>query len=680
VTGASRDHEVRVIGSIGVASDAEDAGLGSLIVADISSAQQILAKTGKLTRIDLRMEEVDADALTAWLPQGAQLVATQEQRTAQQQMTRAFETNLLALSLLALLVGGFLIYNAMTFSVVRRRHQFGVMRAIGMTRRNILAIVIGEAVVIGIVASVLGLLLGWILAHGLLALVVTTINDLYYRLEVTRVEVKPLTLVLAFALGLLVSALAALLPALEASRVTPRMAMSRMTLENRIAFNDRRVLLISLTLIIGGLALVSWRTTAALWPAFGGLFLVMLGAASAVPWLMRVLIPPLAAGLNLWAPIVGAHASRALLRARSRTAIAVAALAIAMAATLGVSLMISSFRTAVDDWLRSYLVADIYLARDAAGALLSPKFRRELTRLDGARRVSFGRWTRIATGEEPVQLFALETNRAAFAAFQFIRGDSESIWPKFRSGAGIIISEPFANHRSLDVGDFLALPAATGNKQFEVVGVYRDYGSDRGIVTMDRHAYAREFADDTVTSAAVFMDDSVPLVDLMDTIRGLDAAPEDVRMRANRELRAASLTVFDRTFAVTGVIRTLAIIVAVIGIIVALMAIQYERANEFALLRALGMLPRDLWRLILTETGLMGVIAGIIALPVGIVTAWLLVAVINRRAFGWSMDFHLDVTALLACIGVSLLAALAAGLLPALHIIRTPPATALRYE
>lgn len=681
---AGETHRLPVVGVLTADSEEQNQAMVSLLIADIASAQQLFGMKGKLSRIDLALSEGQYEALRKWLPNDTQLVAAGSQQAAQREMTRAFETNLIALSLLALLVGGFLIYNAMTFSVVRRRSQFGILRTVGMTKGDIVLTVLQEAVVIGVMASVLGLIMGWLLAHGLLALVVTTINDLYYQLEVTNVEVGAPTIALAFALGIGVSVVAALVPANEASRVTPRIAMSRRTLEANVADRDVMLMLVGLGLVLFGVVLLmlpeSLPGATTLWPAFIGLFLIMIGVACCVPWLMQLILPLLASLLVRAAPTEGPHACRAILRSRSRTAVAIAALAVAVSATLGVSLMISSFRLAVEDWLETYLIADVYVTRAGSGAALTDTFVERLRGLDDVTQVNLGRWTRIATESEPVQLFALETDRESFQAFQFIAGNADTIWPTYTEGESVIVTEPFASHRELAVDDHITLLTANGEKRYRIAGIYRDYGSDRGLVTMYRSVYARDFADDTVTSAAIFVRDGVNADALMAKVLALDKSIDDLQLRANQDLRDASLVVFDRTFAVTGVIRTLAVVVALIGIIVALMSIQYERANEFALLRAIGMLPSGLWRLILMETGIMGLVSALIALPLGIATAWILVLVINQRAFGWSMDFSIDAGVLLESIGLALLAALLAGILPALKLVRTPPAQALRYE
>jgi putative ABC transport system permease protein len=163
-------------------------------------------------------------------------------------------------------------------------------------------------------------------------------------------------------------------------------------------------------------------------------------------------------------------------------------------------------------------------------------------------------------------------------------------------------------------------------------------------------------------------------------LRAYAGEGQDLQVRSNRAIRAASLEIFDRTFAITGVLRVLATVVAAIGVLSALMALQLERARELGVLRAQGLMPREVWRLVMAETGLLGGIAGVLAVPVGLGMALVLIHVINRRAFGWSIDTTVPAEVLLQAVGLAVLAALAAGVYPAWRLARTPPAAALRAE
>jgi len=222
---------------VGVVRGAEQRGLIDVLLADIATAQEVLGTIGRLSRIDLRLDGDDEDALVrkirAILPPTARLVAAQARADTTVQMTRAFELNLQAMSLLAMLCGLFLIYNTMTFSVVQRREQFGALRALGVTRAEILRLVLTEATIIGAVGTVLGLVGGVALGSGLVRLVTRTINDLYFVVAVRELALPPLTLATGIALGMGGTLVAALIPATEATRASAHQALTRSVLEER---------------------------------------------------------------------------------------------------------------------------------------------------------------------------------------------------------------------------------------------------------------------------------------------------------------------------------------------------------------------------------------------------------------------------------------------------------------
>ncbi len=277
-------------------------------------------------------------------------------------------------------------------------------------------------------------------------------------------------------------------------------------------------------------------------------------------------------------------------------------------------------------------------------------------------------------------MFAVDLERAAFDSYQLVNEENGDIWPAFSGHDTVIISEPFAYRRQLAAGDAIRLPTDSGEKTFSIAGVFYDYGSDQGVVAMHRSTYDRHWNDPVVSSFALYLKDEVDTEDFVDRLNRETLTGRALRIRSNRTIRELSLEIFDRTFTITDVLRLLAISIAVVGILSALTAIQLERAREFAVLRALGLSPRQLWILVTTESGLMGLIAGIIACPLGLVMAWVLIHIINRRSFGWSMDLAIHLEPWITAIILSIVAAVVAGLYPASKMAGKFPSLSLRYE
>ncbi len=668
------------------ASELQSQGLENVVLTDISSAQDILGNTGYLTRIDLRIPPGERgasviDQINELIPAGTRLIETGARTRASGQMTRAFELNLFMLGLLALVVGMFLIFNAMSFSVIQRRPIIGRLRVLGATRGEVFSLVLGEAVVFGLTGAVAGLLIGALLAQELLSLVTQTINDLYYSLEVSRVDLSPAILIKSLLLGVLGALVAAVLPAIEAASAPPRLALQRHELERR-----GRKLLPAVS--IAGAVCLGLALVAIAWPqgslsaAFASLFFVMFGFALLAPGAMVLALKatrPVAAAAG---GDLASLALRGVGKHMSRTGVAVAALMVAVATTAGVAVMVDSFRHSVTDWLGLTLRADIYMSVPGVGNVrsMAPDTIRKVRETDGVAETSLGRRVFLESELGEVEALAIEMAEKSYDGFRIISENRELAWRAFDEENGLLISEPIAWRSNIGAGSTLSLLTSEGFVPFKVAGVFRDYSTDRGIVLMSRATFMRYWKDDGITTIGVYAAAGIDLAELRRRLDSAASGDQALLIHDAASIRELSLEVFDRTFTITNVLRLLAVIIAFVGILSALMAIQLELGREFAVLRALGLTRAQLFGIAEAQTGVLGLVAGLLALPLGVLLALMLVKVINRRSFGWSMSFDVDPALLVNALLLSLTAALLAGLYPAYRIANTSPAEVLREE
>jgi putative ABC transport system permease protein len=683
-----RVERARLIALIEPPDEAARRALDGLLIADIATAQEWLGFTGKLSEIDLILPEGDAgqalaEKITAALPPGAQLTRPALRTQAIEQMTAAFELNLTALSLLALIVGMFLIYNTITFSVVQRRGLIGTLRCLGVTRRQIFALVLGEALLVGLIGAAAGLALGVLLGRGLIGLVTQTINDLYFTVSVRGVALSAGPLIKGFLLGLLTTLTAAAVPAFEATFTPPRTVLRRSSYEDRA----RRVVPLAgaagaALLGLGGALLAIPSKSLLL--SFSALFVITIGAAAITPLatllLMQVARPALGAAFGL----LGRMAARDVVATLSRTSVAIAALMIAISVTIGVGLMVGSFRQTVVQWLEQTLRADVYVSAPGFSGTrtdvpLPPELVRQLSSAPGVERARLYRNVTVEGQFGPTIVVGVQVQEPDRTSFQFLEGHPAAIWPGFAQGQALV-SEPLAYRHGLHPGDSITLLTEAGRRAFQIAGIYSDYGSDQGVVMLDLAQYQAAWNDPSISSVGLYAAPGVDVDALVQQLRGLVSADQVITIRSNRTLRETSLEIFDRTFAITTVLQLLATIVAFVGILAALMALQLERARELGMLRANGLTPRQLWGMVLSQTGLMGVTAGLLAIPVGVMLAAVLVFVINKRSFGWTLLFRLDGGLFAQALVLAILAALLAGLYPAWRMGRTSPALALREE
>lgn len=655
-------------------------GLDHFAMVDISTAQHWLGLGGRLTRIDVRAPAADEawiQRLRGLLPDGAHLLTAAGRTQTTADLSRAFMTNLTAMSLLALLVGLFLIYNSVSFSVLQRRALIGVLRALGVTRRQTILLILGEALVIGIVSAALGVLVGVKLGEAMLGLVSQSINDLYFRVSVTDVNVSPLSVLKGIVAGTLAALAAAAVPAIEASSYAPRLAMSRSVLEGR-----SRSLLPWLALAGTGLAIAAFVLLAIsgrnLVAGLVAVFLLILGFALLVPPAVRAITGWLAAGARIVAGTIARVAVADIGASLSRTGVAIVALAVAVSATIGVQVMVSSFRASVSDWLDDSLSADVY-AGVSRGAL-SDALIDDLAALDGVVTVSTRQRVTLEDETGRTALLVIGMPEQARAGTELLDAEPAEVWPAFDERDAVLVSEPYAYKHDVKRGDDLTLTTSSGERAFEVVATFKSYDVNASAVLMSRCTYDRHWNDSAVDSLGFYLEEGVDADEFIARIEAIADGRQQLQATSNARIRELSLEIFDRTFRITDLLYWLTLGVAFVGILGAMLALQLERARELATLRALGVTPGQLGAMITTQTGVIGLLSGLAAVPLGVMMAWVLIEVINRRAFGWQIDMRVDPAILLSAVGFAVVAAALAGLYPALRAAQSEPALAMREE
>lgn len=651
----------------------EGAGLDSTVLLDIAAAQEALRKPGRLDRIEVRLPESaspDVEGrLREALPEGVELRPAGTRKEENRKMLAAFRWNLRVLSYIALIVGAFLIYNTIAVSVLRRRAEIGLLRALGATRGQVGAAFLAESALFGALGAALGLLAGRLMADGALRLMASTVDTLYATSSPAPLSFDAAIVGLAFAVGLLVAVASALAPAIEAARVAPveALARGRYHWERRLAVPRN---------LLGALALASAAGLASLGPPLGGkpvlgyLAAVLLIAATALA--MPALIDAVAR-LNL-ARLAGVEtliALRGLRASLGRSSVLAGALATAAAMTIAVAVLVGSFRETVSLWLEQQLSADFYLQPAAAAgagrdATLDPALADELARLEAVAEVERFRAYDISFNGLPAYLAGVETELARRRGkLRFLAGqDREAILARLGTGDYAVVSEPFSAKHGLRPGDRLRLALGGEAVEFQLLGTYYDYSNERGYVVVDREVLRRYLPDPAPTSLAVYLEEDADRAAARAAIEGASAGRQ-IRLIANRELREEALRIFDRTFAITWALEAIAVSVAVIGMAGALLALVIDRRREVALLRFLGAEGYQIRRLLVAEAAALGLLALAAGGALGTLLALILVFVVNKQSFGWTIQLHWPVGVLAATLGLVYLATLVSALYPA---------------
>jgi putative ABC transport system permease protein len=386
---------------------------------------------------------------------------------------------------------------------------------------------------------------------------------------------------------------------------------------------------------------------------------------------------------------VGRMAPRDIQRSLSRTSVAIAALMIAVAVIVGVSIMVGSFRQTVAQWLENTLRADIYLSPPSLTAsrvvgTLDEDVVSTSAEVPGVERVVTAWRLDIDSPDfgRPIEVIAVDGDISdGNRRFAWVSGTREDLWQRFSEGQGILVSEPLALRESLgEPPTAIELQTESGPTTFPVLAIFYDYSSDQGNILIHQDLFSQWWDPVQATSVGLFVSPDADVDQVASAIQEQFRGRSDVVVQSNVSVRGNALDIFDRTFAITAALQLLAIVVAFIGVLSALMSLQLERSRELGILRATGMTVSQLWQLTLLETGLMGSTAGILAMPVGWLLAWILIYVINRRSFGWTLQMDLEPAYFLQALAVAVIAAILAGIYPAYRLSKMVIASAIREE
>lgn len=676
----------KILFIIGLITEDEQnkSALENLFIADIATAQELTNKIGAIDYIDIIINNQDEEnKINNLLPDGFTLQKSGSRSQTAEQMLEAFNINLTSLSLLALIVGLFLIYNTMTFSVVQRKVLIGTLRSLGVTSNEVSKIIIREALIIGIIGTAIGFILAYFISKFLIVFISQTINDLYYVISVREIYLSPFIILKGTALGVLATILSAIKPAKEASMVHPRSAMMRSEQESSLLRKIPAMSIAGVVFIFIG-ALVLYIPSKNIWLSYFGILPIIIGFALSTPmiiFLVEKIFSPIYKRLF---GITGKIASRSIIQNISRTYIAIAALALAVAATVGVGTMISSFRSTVINWLEARLNADIFISAPSLisrrnDAVLSEEVLDKIKSLNEVKDINFYREIELLQDDKKYLLIASGLSQRSYSGFQFKEGNPDEVWEQFENGE-LLLSEPFAYKHDLDVGATLQLKTDYGQRDFRVAGIYYDYASDQGLVTIHYDHFKKHWNAKGVSGISVFVNEESSIDEVKEKIQALETGGQKLFVRTYKFLRDSSIEIFDRTFLIAQILQILAVIVAFIGILSSLMSLQLERKRELGILRANGLLPGQLFKIVNLQTLLMGLTAGVLALPLGNILAAILVFIINKRSFGWTMQFDVIPSIMIEAMLLSLLAAVLAGIYPGYKMSKSSPANALREE
>lgn len=648
-------HAATVPVTVGFVIDRDSGGDGHVstrvAAMDIGWAQELLRQPGILTSIQVVLDDSSnlrevAAAMQAALPDSVRVAAPGQRSLQVQMMLQGFQLNLRALSMVSLLVGVFLIYNTVSASVVRRRREIGTLRAMGASAAQVQGMFLLEAFVVGVIGVALGVFGGVLLARGLLDAMSSVVSLHYILVSIEQPFFSARKIAEASAAGFATVIIGAWLPAREAARTQPVEALGGPRLfESGSPRASRLCLLgvaaVALAGVLAWLALVAGPA----WLSFASCFLLLAGFSLTMPQL--ALLIGNTARVFSGACILARLTAEDFVRSLHRTAVTSAALMAAIAMMVGVAVMITSFRDTLGAWIDRTVVADVYIApaaNEVVGirAFLPESLREKLRAEPQVADVDRFRDFEVVMDGAPAGMSVIDgTNRRNLS---FSGGDDEAKTREFFAPDQVIASEILAARRGLAAGDTVRLETPSGPRPFMVAGVYYDYADSQGRLMMSRTNFDRYWDDERFHSLAVFLRpeaDDGAVAELIERTRSAHGGDSELAIYSNRALRQRALDIFDQTFAITHVLRVIAIVVAVLGIVLSLTTLVMERSREIALYRSLGATPRQVTALFLGEGALLGLASCAAGLACGVLLSMVLTWVVNKAFFGWTIDFRI---------------------------------------
>ena len=433
---------------------------------------------------------------------------------------------------------------------------------------------------------------------------------------------------------------------------------------------------------IVGLSLLA-LTSHSLYAGFAALGCLLLAATLAAPRSVQRLLNVLKRYGADHLPLAERLALKGASRSMGRIGIAVAALMAATATSIGVGLMVDSFRSSVTDWLEQLLRADFYISQDfehSPEPLIEPQFAARLLEDPRIAALSKVRRSKVMTADGEIRVTAYDLPEPARAGFRFIAGNADLIWRQWETSDSLFVSEPFAWRHRVNVGDIYRLPTPAGPRDMTIAAIYADYGSEQGVIAISWYNYLRYWRDPRAHGLGVYPLAGTNQRALKTDLAEIVASIEYLSLWSNGEIKQRSLAVFDRTFAITDVLAMFAALIAALGVFNALLALNLERRREYAIMRAIGCKRALVRRTLYAQSAVVASLAVALAVPLGVLIAVMLIEIINVRSFGWSMAFSWHLPAILLPCVLALGAAILATIYPAEQALQSDPALALRYE
>lgn len=660
------------------------------VIMDIGNFQEYFKKSGYMTRIDLAIDEKKADEIKKFLPPHLSIEKKDYLIRNQKAVVASFRYNLQFVSLIAILVGMFLLYNTIFISVVKRRTEIGILRSLGSDKKTIIMLFTIHGVLLGFVGSLLGIMLGQIIAYFSVIAVQKTVSTMYSAISISEYMVTLSDALKSLILGLLVSFVASVIPSFEASKIKPHETSREGSFEGRYRKYLKFFTLIGLFFVFSGalLSYIEYRQVPFSFPylSYGGILLIIFGFTCVAPFHLIMMLKIIKKPMEKIFGAMGKITIGDMHGSVYRFSIALMSVAITSALIVALLTLIFSFRSSLKKWIENTITADVYIkplscTSNYCFQAMSDEVFTTIEQFPEVAGVDRYRVLQVELfGKKIITGFGDTGLSRRLAGSHYFSKENEDCMKELEKDQHVAISEYLGTKYGLKRGDTIELQTPKGKQSFIVTDIFTSYSTTSGFMYLDRRWLKQYWELDDATQVSVYVKKGYDVETFIRKLKDKFSETYSIDIMNNQQLRQKILTIFDRTFAITYAIELIAILVSLIGVINTLLVLVFEKKREISTLRYLGMSWRQLRDNLILSAGITGIAGIILGLMIGYIMSMIFIHVVNKISFGWEIEFKIPLL-YLSLITVGLfLTTLLASIIPSKIARKIEPRRFISFE
>lgn len=668
-----------------------DSLITNMVIMDIGNFQEYFRKAGILTRIDIITDEKTAEEISTILPYNLRIEKKEVVFKNQKSLIASFRYNLQFVSLIAILVGIFLLYSTVFISVVKRRTEIGILRSLGTDSKTVILLFTIQGMLLGFIGSVIGIILGQIAAYFSVIAVEKTISTIYSTVPVTEYVITIQDAFIALTLGLIVSFLASVIPSYEAAKIKPNESSRKGSFEGKYRGYQNIFLLAGIGCILSGIGLsyVDYLYTPFEFPvlAYAGILLIIAGFAFVCPFYLSILLKIMQSSIERIFRAIGKITFGDMRGNIFRFSVAIMSVAISSALIIALLTLIFSLRSSLKGWINQYITADVYIKPDSCKSNycfypISEEVSTIVTNYPEVAGVDKFRALQLDfLGKKVVAGFADIEVKRKYARKRYFEKGYEKILGEMESDEKVAgISEYLSIKYGIKKGDTVKLNTPRGESEFTVNDIFSSYSTTSGFIYLDKKWLREYWGLDDATQVSVYVKDGVDVDEFIYKLNGRLLPHYSLEIMNNQELRQKIMNIFNSSFAITYAIELIAIIVSLIGVVNTLLALVFERKREISIIRYLGGSWKQIQQNMILSAGIVGITGIFLGMLLGPLMSIIFINVVNKISFGWEIHFKIPFIYLISITTLLFCATLLAGLLPSKLARKIDPKRFISFE